>query len=123
MREQQVVLEDDAHGSLFRRHAHARRGVLEDDAVERHPAALQRHEAGESPEQRGLARGVRAEQHDDALALDPELDAELEAALAQADVRLETHASALSPQVRKPLNATGTSGCAGRRGRPARSPA
>ena len=123
VREQQVVLEDHSDGALLGRHAHAGRGVLEDDAVEHDPAALQRHETGQRAQQRGLAGGVGPQEHDDALALDRELDVELERALAQADGRLETHASPPSPVCGSRLIATGTSGCAGRRGRPARWPA
>ena len=80
-----MVLEHDADGPALGRDPDTAGGVVEDEVAERDPAPVEGDEPGERPEQRRLARAVRA-QHRDGLATGgDEVDGEVERAEAHVD--------------------------------------
>ena len=91
MWKQQVVLEHDADPAPVRRHPYARRGVLQNVAVEHDAAAGERIEPGQGTQHGRLAGGVRAEKTDDVAARRHELGVDSKSAGAQRDVGLQTH--------------------------------
>ena len=93
--EQQVVLEHDADRALLGRDEDVGRRVVDDDAVERDPAASIGQQAGERPQHRRLAGAVGAEDGEHSPGLDRELDVEVERAeLQRRSSRVERHADA-----------------------------
>ena len=115
--EQQVVLEHHPHRTLLGRHAHARGGVLEHVPVERHPAALERHETGEARSRVVLPAALGPSSTTTEPVPRAQRDVQLEGALGQGDAACEAHAGLRRCVAVQPVTATGTSGRAGRPGR------
>ncbi len=72
VRPDRVVLEHHAHAARFRRHH--RTGRRQEPAVDLDGAAVGRHVAGDQPQRRGLAAAGRAEQRDEGIVLDLDID-------------------------------------------------
>ena len=81
VREEQVVLEDDADPAPLRRRPDAGRGVVEHAAAEPDVAAGERHQPGERAQQRRLAGPVRPEHGEDLAGHRVDRGVELEAAV------------------------------------------
>src|SRR5581483_10711784 len=86
--EETVLLEDDADVAAFRRQADAGRRVLDHGAVDGHPPPVDSQQAGQGPQERGLARSVGA---DHGGPVDVELEVEVEVAEGEADGGGERH--------------------------------
>ena len=61
MGEEEVLLEDQPTGALFRWDQDPQARIVEHDIVEHDPSAGQRPDSGQSPQQGGLAGAVRTE--------------------------------------------------------------
>ena len=91
MREQQVVLEDDADRALLGGDEHLRIGIVEDQFVDPDPAAIECDQPGEDAQQGRLARPVGPEDRQHLARLDAQFEIEVETPEAQTDGRLEAH--------------------------------
>src|SRR5438067_12990870 len=91
--EEQVVLEDDADGSVLGRQVHAGFGIVEHGPVEFDASGGDGAQAGEGVEQRGLARAVGPDDRDRPSGFDGELDIEGEAVEVDAHARGQAHRS------------------------------
>ena len=94
MREEQVVLEDKAHGPPFGRQEPALVRVVEHGAIQHQPAAVQRLKARQHPQQRGLARAVGAEHRQHLTRLCGQLDVQVETSELEPRRDLEAHRAA-----------------------------
>ena len=92
MREEQIVLEDDAHRPLLGGHAPAGAGILQHDPVEHHPPPVEWDQPRQRPQQCRLSGPVGTEEPDHLAREDGELDVELKSAESQLDVSLEAPA-------------------------------
>ena len=91
MREQQVVLEDDADRSLLHRHADRVGRLVQHDAVERDAPSVDGQQSGEGTQHGRLARTVRPQQGDDLAWCDAEIDIQVEASHPCLELRLKAH--------------------------------
>ena len=65
VREQQVVLKDDADRATLGREMDIARGVVQDDPIQRNASLRDGNESGHSAQERGLPGAVRPEDRDD----------------------------------------------------------
>jgi hypothetical protein len=79
-REEQVVLEHEADRALRGRDEGGGGGVVEHGAVELDPPGVDRLQAGDNPQHRGLAGAVGTEEGDDLPVADLQVDPEVEVA-------------------------------------------
>ena len=91
MAEQEVLLEHDADRPALGGDEHPASGIVEHLAIELHLPAVEREQAGDGAQQRGLARPVRAEHRQHLAAGDRELDVEIERADTDAEPGLQRH--------------------------------
>ena len=77
VREQQIVLENDSHGTCFRRQMNVGGGVVEDFPVQLDTAVSDWDQAGERPQQGGFTGPVRPNEGDDLRLLGPKVDIEI----------------------------------------------
>ena len=88
MREERVLLEDEADGAALGRQVDLGRGVEPDPVAESDAPAVGAPQPGDGPQHRRLA-GTRGPDERDGLGSDAQADAELERAKGDGDVELE----------------------------------
>ena len=98
---EQVVLEDDAHGSLVGGHEDAGDGVIEDAVVEPDQPLVDRQQAREAPKERRLPGPVRPEDGDRLATGGVELDVEVERTERALHAGVKAHGVGACPLPRK----------------------
>ena len=98
-----MVLEDDAHRSPFGGQVHARRRVVEDDAVKLDPAPGEGPQPGQGPEEGRLPGAVGADDGQGPARLDGQGHVEGEAVELDPDLRGQAH-RAVSHLSRRPMS-------------------
>ena len=93
MSKQEIVLKHDADRPVLGHDERVGGRLVEDDIAERDASLVDRLEAGETTQQRGLTGTVRSEDRDDFTGFGFEVDIEVERAEAETYVGCEMHAA------------------------------